>query len=174
MGPSQGVILAQELSGSGDIGKNREGFLVSMSGVNVSDALFSLMAVYLIGNPRSGIAVYIDKIIQSINLNHILLFIFASMIAVSLTTFFCIKLGDTLINHLNRFDYTKISKIVIIFMSTTVILIGVLEGTNLLFVMLIYLTSISLGLLPHYIGISKSNLMGVLIIPAIIIYAGLA
>ncbi len=55
MGPSQGVILAQGLSGSGDIGKNREGFLVSMSGVNVSDALFSLMAIYLIGNPRSGI-----------------------------------------------------------------------------------------------------------------------
>ena len=174
MGPSQGVILAQGLSGSGDIGKNREGFLVSMSGVNVSDALFSLMAIYLIGNPRSGIAVYIDKIIQNIDLNHILLLAFASMIAVSITTFFCIKLGDILIDHLDKFDYTKISMVVIIFMSTTVSLIALFEHTNLLFAFLIYLTSISLGLLPHYMGISKSNLMGVLIIPAIVIYAGLA
>lgn len=55
MGPAQGSILAQELSGGGDIGDNREGFLVAMSGVNVSDALFSLIAIYLIGNPRSGI-----------------------------------------------------------------------------------------------------------------------
>ena len=55
MGPAQGSILAQELSGGGDIGENREGFLVAMSGVNVSDALFSLIAIYLIGNPRSGI-----------------------------------------------------------------------------------------------------------------------
>jgi putative membrane protein len=55
MGPAQGSILAQELSGGGDIGENREGFLVAMSGVNVLDALFSLIAIYLIGNPRSGI-----------------------------------------------------------------------------------------------------------------------
>lgn len=55
MGPAQGSILAQELSGGGDIGENREGFLVAMGGVNVSDALFSLIAIYLIGNPRSGI-----------------------------------------------------------------------------------------------------------------------
>jgi putative membrane protein len=41
--------------------ENREGFLVAMGGVNVSDALFSLIAIYLIGNPRSGIAVFIDK-----------------------------------------------------------------------------------------------------------------
>ena len=55
MGPAQGSILAQELSGGGDIGENREGFLVAMSGVNVSDSLFSLIAIYLIGNPRSRI-----------------------------------------------------------------------------------------------------------------------
>ncbi len=96
------------------------------------------------------------------------------MIAVSITTFFCIKLGDILIDHLDKFDYTKISMVVIIFMSTTVSLIALFEHTNLLFAFLIYLTSISLGLLPHYMGISKSNLMGVLIIPAIVIYAGLA
>lgn len=55
MGPAQGSILAQELCGGGDVGGNREGFLVAISGVNVSDALFSLIAIYLIGNPRSGI-----------------------------------------------------------------------------------------------------------------------
>jgi putative membrane protein len=55
MGPAQGSILAQELSGGEDIGENREGFLVAMSGVNVLDALFSLIAIYSIGNPRSGI-----------------------------------------------------------------------------------------------------------------------
>jgi putative membrane protein len=55
MGPAQGTIIAQELSGGNDIGENKKGFLVAMSGVNVSDALFSLIAIYLIGNPRSGI-----------------------------------------------------------------------------------------------------------------------
>ncbi len=87
MGPAQGSILAQELSGGEDIGENREGFLVAMSGVNVLDALFSLIAIYLIGNPRSGIVVFIDKLIQNFDLNYLFLFVFVSITAVSLSVF---------------------------------------------------------------------------------------
>jgi putative membrane protein len=173
MGPAQGSILAQELSGGGDIGENREGFLVAMSGVNVSDALFSLIAIYLIGNPRSGIAVYIDKLIQNFDLNYLLLFVFVSLVAVSLSVFFCLKLGDLLIIYLNEIDYSILSKLVILFMSILVIIFALIENANILYILLVYFTSISLGLIPHYIGVNKSNLMGVLILPAIIIYTGM-
>ena len=174
MGPAQGSILAQELSGGGDMGSNREGFLVAMSGVNVSDTLFSLMAIYLIGNPRSGIAVFIDKMIENFDVNYLLLFVFVSLTAVALSTFFCLKLGDILIKYINRINYCKLSKLVITFMSVLVFFFAFIEHTNLLYILLVYLTSISLGLIPHYIGVNKSNLMGVLIVPAIIIYTGLS
>ena len=174
MGPAQGSILAQELSGGSDMGSNREGFLVAISGVNVSDALFSLMAIYLIGNPRSGIAVFIDKIIENFDVNYLLLFVFVSLTAVAISTFFCLKLGDILIKHINRINYSKLSKLVITFMSVLVFFFALMEHTNLLYILLVYLTSISLGLIPHYIGVNKSNLMGVLIVPAIIIYTGLS
>jgi putative membrane protein len=49
-----------------------------------------------------------------------------------------------------------------------------IENANILYVLLVYITSISLGMIPHYIGVNKSNLMGVLIVPAIIIYASMA
>ncbi|MFZ0441007.1 MAG: tripartite tricarboxylate transporter permease [Methanobacterium sp.] len=173
MGPAQGSILAQELSGGGDIGENREGFLVAMSGVNVSDALFSLIAIYLIGNPRSGIAVYIDKLIQNFDLNYLLLFVFVSLVAVSLSVLFCLKLGDLLIIYLNEIDYSRLSKLVILFMSILVIIFAIIENANILYILLVYFTSISLGLIPHYIGVNKSNLMGVLILPAIFIYTGM-
>ncbi|HTX60742.1 MAG TPA: tripartite tricarboxylate transporter permease, partial [Methanobacterium sp.] len=52
MGPAQGSLIAQEISGGGDTGEDKDSFLVAMSGVNVSDALFSMIAIYLIGNPR--------------------------------------------------------------------------------------------------------------------------
>lgn len=120
MGPAQGSILAQELSGGGDIGNNREGFLVAISGVNVSDTLFSLMAIYLIGNPRSGIAVFIDKLIENFDINYLLLFVFVSLTAVALSTFSCLKLGDMLIKYINLINYGNLSKIVIIFMSVLV------------------------------------------------------
>ncbi len=173
MGPAQGSILAQEISGGGDIGNNREGFLVAMSGVNVSDALFSLITIYLIGNPRSGIAVFIDKIIQNFDFQLLVLFVFVSITAVSLSLFFCIFFGDLLIKNISKLDYIKLSKVLIIFMSILVIIFMLIDGSNPLYVLMIYATSIAMGLIPHYVGVNKSNLMGVLIVPAIIIYTTL-
>ena len=59
-------------------------------------------------------------------------------------------------------------------MSFLVVLFAVMENANLFFVIVTYITSVSLGLLPHYLDINKSNLMGVLIIPAIVIYTGIS
>lgn len=174
MGPAQGSILAQEISGGGDTGENKDSFLVAMSGVNVSDTLFSLIAIYLIGNPRSGIAVYVDKMIEVFNYQHLIFYIFVSITAVSLSLFLCVKLGDMMSEYIQRLDYNRLSWMVMIFMSFLVILFTLMEHANILFVSLVYATSIALGLLPHYLGINKSNLMGVLIVPAIVIYVGIA
>ncbi|HEY0196386.1 MAG TPA: tripartite tricarboxylate transporter permease [Methanobacterium sp.] len=174
MGPAQGSLLAQEISGGGDTGENKDSFLVAMSGVNVSDALFSLMAIYLIGNPRSGIAVYVDKLIEVFNYQHLLLYIFVSITAVSFSLILCLKLGDMVGEFIQHLDYNKLSWLVIIFMSCIVMIFTLMEHANLLFVSLVYGTSVALGLLPHYLGLNKSNLMGVLIVPAIVIYVGIA
>lgn len=172
MGPAQGTLIAQEISGGGNI--NKESFLVSMSGVNVSDALFSLVAIYLIGNPRSGIAVYIEKLIQGFDLYYLIFFIFVSLFSVSLSFILCIKLGDLVSRYIYLLDYRKLCWIVIIFMSFLVMLFALIEHSPLLFVVLIYVTSISLGIIPHFLGLNKSNLMGVLIIPAILVYLGIS
>ena len=173
MGPAQGSIIAQELSGGGDAGNNREGFLVAMSGVNVSDALFSLVAIYLIGNPRSGIAVYVDKLLQSFGFNQLMFFVFVSLMAVSLSLVLCLKIGDIVSESIEKINYRKLSWIVIIFMSFLVVLFALMQHTNLFYIILVYITATALGLLPNYLELNKSNLMGVLIFPAIIIYAGL-
>ncbi|WP_227717233.1 tripartite tricarboxylate transporter permease [Methanobacterium lacus] len=173
MGPAQGSILAQEMSGGGNMTEGRESFLVAMSGVNVSDALFSLITIYIIGNPRSGVAVFIDKLIQNFDLQILVMFVFVSVTAVSISVFFCISLGDFMIKNIHKLNYNKLSRGIIILMSALVIIFTLKEGSNLFYVIILYITSISLGLIPHYVGVNKSNLMGVLIVPAIVIYTGL-
>lgn len=168
-GPAQGSIIAQQLSG-GCGEDNTENFLTSISGVNTSDTLFSLIAIYLIGNPRSGIAVYVSQLIQEFNINYLLFFIFASLTAVSISLILCIKLGDYFTVYIQRLNYKKISWLVIIFMSCLLMVFSILEQSSMLFIVLAYITSIAIGLLPHYLGVSKSQLMGVLIIPAAVIY----
>lgn len=174
MGPAQGSILAQEISGGGDTGEDKDSFLVAMSGVNVSDTLFSLIAIYLIGNPRSGIAVYIDRLIETFNYQHLILYIFVSITSVSIALVLCLKLGDMVSEYIQYLDYNKLSWTVMIFMSFLVMLFTLMEHASILFMLLAYATSVALGLLPHYLGLNKSNLMGVLIVPAIVIYVGIA
>ncbi|MGC9517539.1 MAG: tripartite tricarboxylate transporter permease [Methanomicrobiales archaeon] len=173
LGPAQGSLIAQELSGGGKEINNKESFLVAMSGVNTADALFSMIAIYMIGNPRSGIAVYISKILVDFSLSHLVLFIFVSITAVSISLFLCLKLGDVVSEYLQKLNYKKLCWTTIVFMSLLVVVFSVIENVNILFIILVYITSISIGLIPNYTGVNKSNLMGVLIIPAVVVYFNL-
>lgn len=168
-GPSQGGIIVQSLMAA-DEDKSPESFITALTGLNTSDALFSLLTLYLIGNPRSGIAVYISHIIQDIDFNHLFLFISVSLLAVSMGSLISLKVGDFLCNYMRFFDYRKLSSYLLLFMVITVFFFSYIEQVNILFTGLLIATSTAIGLIPHCTGISKSHLMGVLIIPSIVIY----
>ena len=172
-GPAQGSLIAQELIGGGDFESNNESFITAVSGVNTADTLFSLVMIFLIGNPRSGIAVYVKNILENFDFNHLIFFVFAALTAVSISVFLCLKLGDIVSEFIERINYRKLSWIVITFMSLLVVGFSLWYHANLFFMLLVYITAIALGLLPHYLGVNKSNLMGVLIVPAIVIYFNL-
>ena len=168
-GPAQGSLIAQELIGGGTE-SNNESFITAVSGVNTADTLFSLVMIFLIGNPRSGIAVYVKNILENFDFNHLIFFVFTALTAVSISLFLCLKLGDVVSESIEKINYRKLSWIVITFMSLLVIGFSLWYHANLLFMLLVYITAIALGLLPHYLGVNKSNLMGVLIVPAVVVY----
>lgn len=170
-GPAQGTVIAQAVSGTNDNDDdNTVNFLLATSGLNISDCLFSLIAIYIIGNPRSGIAVYMSYLIFEMGLNHLAIFIFASLIAVSVSLVLCLKLGDSFSRLMGGVDYKKLSIAVIILQIAILYLFVIYYKAPLGYMILALITSTAMGMLPHYIGIGKSHLMGVLIIPAIVIY----
>lgn len=170
-GPAQGSVIAQSASGqSNNDDENTTNFLLVISGLNTSDCLFSLIAIYLIGNPRSGIAVYMSYLISEFNLCHLIVFIFASLIAVSLSLALCLKLGDSFSKLMSGIDYRKLSITVIVLQVILLYIFGLYYQAPLPYLTLMLITSTAIGLLPHYLDVSKSHLMGILIIPAIIIY----
>ncbi|MDR3222366.1 MAG: tripartite tricarboxylate transporter permease [Methanobrevibacter sp.] len=168
-GPAQGGILAQEISGS-DEENNTKNFLTAISGLNTSDTIFSLYCIYLIGNPRSGIAVYMSHIIENFSINHLLIFTFASLVAVSISLILCLKIGDSFSKFMAGVDYKKLSIIAILLMVGILYFFIIIYNGPILYLSLALISSTALGLIPHYVGVSKSHLMGVLIVPAIIIY----
>ncbi|MBC7111730.1 MAG: tripartite tricarboxylate transporter permease [Methanothermobacter sp.] len=171
-GPAQGGMIACSLTGSG--GEDSPGdFITALSCLNTSDALFSLLTLYIIGNPRSGIAVYISQIMQDIDAGHIFLFISASLLAVSLAAVISIRAADYLCTNLSGINYRKISLLVMLFMTASIFIFAAMEGASIPFIALALITSTSFGLIPHCTGTSKSHLMGVLVIPAVAVYMGI-
>jgi putative membrane protein len=170
-GPAQGTVIAQAVSGTNDNDDDDTvNFLLATSGLNISDCLFSLIAIYIIGNPRSGIAVYMSYLIFEMGLNHLAIFIFASLIAVSVSLVLSLKLGDSFSRLMGGVDYKKLSIGVIALQVVILYLFVIYYKAPVLYMTLALITSTAMGMLPHYIGIGKSHLMGVLIIPAIVIY----
>ena len=170
-GPAQGTVIAQAVSGVNDINDDDTvNFLLATSGLNISDCLFSLIAIYIIGNPRSGIAVYMSYLLFEMGLNHLLIFIFASLLAVSVSLVLSLKLGDSFSRLMGGVDYRKLSIGVIILQIVILYIFIFYYQAPVFYMTLALITSTAMGMLPHYIGIGKSHLMGILIIPAIVIY----
>lgn len=106
-GPAQGSIIAQAAAG-GDGEEDTENFLTAISGLNTSDTLFSLICIYLIGNPRSGIAVYMNYLIATFSISHLMVFTFAALTAVSISLVLCLKLGDSFSKLMQNIDYKQL------------------------------------------------------------------
>ena len=170
-GPAQGTVIAQAVSGASDVNDDDTvNFLLATSGLNISDCLFSLIAIYIIGNPRSGIAVYISYLLFEMGLNHLIIFIFASLLAVSVSLVLSLKLGDSFSRLMGGVDYRKLSIGVIILQVVILYIFIFYYQAPVFYMTLALITSTAMGMLPHYIGVGKSHLMGILIIPAIVIY----
>lgn len=171
LGPAQGTVIAQSLTLNKNI--TAEDYLLTNSGVNISDTIFSLISIYLINNPRSAISMYISYLLNSVKIEHILFFIFIGLLTVSITCIISIKIGDFIIHRVNNFDYHNLSLLIVMLITVTVIFYSLWTNGCLWYVLLCYITSIGLGMIPNILDISKSNLMGILIIPSILTYLGL-
>ena len=170
-GPAQGTVIAQAARGTNDNDDDDTvNFLLATSGLNISDCLFSLFSIYIIGNPRSGIAVYISYLISEMSINHLIIFIFASLLAVSVSLALSLKLGDSFSKIMGSVDYKKLSIGVILLQILILYIFIFYYQAPVFYMTLALITSTAMGMLPHYLGIGKSHLMGILIIPAIIIY----
>lgn len=157
-GPAQGSVIAQAAAG-GDSEDDTANFLTAISGLNTSDTLFSLICIYLIGNPRSGIAVYMNYLIPTFTVFHLLIFTFAGLIAVSISLILCLRLGDEFSKVMQGIDYKKLSIAVIVLMVVILYIFAIIYKSPIFYITLALITSTAMGLLPHYLGVGKSHLM---------------
>ncbi|MDM7934097.1 MAG: tripartite tricarboxylate transporter permease, partial [Methanothrix sp.] len=140
-----------------------EEFLVSIAGVNTANALFSLVALYVIQRPRSGAAAAIRELValdQGILVQMMMVVVlvaFVSYLAVIGTA--CIAA-----RAMPRLNYRGLCSGVL------ALLAGMTAAFTGPFGLLIFLLSTVVGLIAPLAGVHRIHAMGVLMLPLILQY----
>lgn len=141
-------------------------FLVSMSGVNTSNAIFGLVAFAAIGRTRSGAMVAVKDILGTGALDiPILLLFFAAMVLTALFSYFStIWMGNNAHHFLKKLDYTKLCAGVLFGLTVIVVLFTGFFG------LFIFVISTPIGMLSSFMNVRKSHAMGVILLPVILYF----
>jgi putative membrane protein len=140
-----------------------EEFLVSIAGVNSANALFSLVALYVIDKPRSGAAAAIQELISLDQSTLIHMIIIVVMVTVA-SYLACITAARLAGEAIVRLNYKLLCLSVLLFL---VVMTYTFTG---LFGLFIFFLSIVVGLIAPVAGIHRTHAMGVLMLPLILRY----
>jgi putative membrane protein len=156
------AISPSQLGGliSGITKLDTKSFLVFVAAINTSDAIYSLLAIYTIQNPRSGVAVIAGKVLD-MDLNIVILLVGVIAFTAFFATYVHIEIGKRMTKIVARINYKKLCVA-----SIATILALVFFFTGFFGLGLAFLCTI-IGLLPIMSGVSRTHLMGVLLIPTI-------
>lgn len=159
LGSGQAAIIGNMISKT-----DRKGFLVMLGATNTLVMGLSFVALYTISKTRTGAAVMIQKIIGSISLN-LLIFILAIIVVSGVASFFLtIFLAKFFSQRISRINYSLLSIITLIFLAVIVFIISGILGFAVLVV------STLTGIYCISLKVRRTNMMGCLLIPTIILY----
>lgn len=141
-------------------------FIISVSGVNTANAVFGLFVFFFIGRARNGAIVAISSFMEpsAIDIPIILILLCVVILASIFSYYSTIKVGNTIHLFVEKIDYRKLN---ITVLTGLVMMVTVFTG---MFGIMIFLMATSIGLLPSFMNIRKSNAMGVILLPVILYF----
>jgi len=163
IGATQSTILTQQSFRKNN--KDPRSFLMSIGAITVSDIVYSILALWLIQNPRSGIAVGISKLLE-VGFKEALFFIVFIVISAGIGAFVTLKITKISLGFLKKVNYSKLCLYTSIFLFILTIVFSGLTG------IIILIASVAVGLIPNQLNIRRSHAMGCLILPTILFFIG--
>ncbi len=163
VGSSQSALMVHNLLGK----KGEKNFLVAMGGVNTSDGIYALLALYLISNPRSGASIAVERLMGELTRGDFLFMVATVMLTTFFAAYITLALGRILVKRVQRISYRPFSASILVFL---VVLVYILTGYMGL---LILITATGIGLIAPLTGVKRTHSMAVLIIPTILYYLSL-
>ena len=158
---------------------NAKEFIVTVSAISTANAVFGLLAFFVIGKSRNGAVVSIKDILSASDIivqtgvmsgdtfSLFLLFYAVIVLTGFLSYFSTLDLGKIVPRLLSRLNYKLISGFVIALLVVLTLLLTGIYG------FILFLASVFVGFLPVLLKTRKSALMGVILFPVMLYFLGL-
>ena len=143
-----------------------ENFLVSQGAITLSNEVFSIVSLLLIGYGRSGTSVAI----KNLNVDYSPNLIFSFLIVSGFALVMLITLSKYILLYLRSMgDYGKISRTLLIFCNIIVFILAFISG-HFIYYLIVYFISALIGILCVNLRVNMSNMMAVLVFPTVLYF----
>ncbi|MBI4154037.1 tripartite tricarboxylate transporter permease [Candidatus Woesearchaeota archaeon] len=159
-------VGSSEISTLATVDKNDRSFLATLGALTMANIILSILSLWLISRPRSGVAVAVGQLFE-IGFYEVLLIVAVSLVSVGIAAVATLIMAKKLIGAMQKVNYNFVAVIVI---AVIVVLTLIFSGP---IGILLLVTCTGIGISVNLYGIKRGNLMGVLMLPTILFYAGL-
>ena len=160
LGPAQAAILGSNIMGS----LNTYAFLILIGSINTVNMVVSLVSLYTINKARNGAVLAIRELLITIDLNTLILFLGAALVAGGIATFLALYLARIFIKIIEKVNYSILALSVIILITLMVFYFSSWIG------LLILAVATAIGIIPNIVNVKRSHSMGCLMLPVILFF----
>jgi len=166
LGSSQAAIIGTNLQSEKEENnqENNKKFLMLLGSVNLLVLSLSFTTLYVIQKSRTGSAVAIQEILTKFNLSDLVIILAVILISSFIAFFLTLSISKIFSKIISRINYTWLSLIILAFLSLIILIFSGFVG------FLLYLTSTLTGLVAIESETRRTNLMGCLMLPSILLY----
>lgn len=160
LGSSQAAIISSDLLEK----TNQKEFLTLLGSINTIIMGLSFVTLFAINKSRTGSAVAVSQILGNFTYSALFAILAAIVVSGILAFLITVSLSKVFSGIINKINYRVLSIIILSFLSIVVIIFSGGLG------FLIYITASFTGLLAIELGVRRTNLMGSLMLPTILLY----
>ena len=159
LGPAQAAVISGQFFKRTDTNT----YLILVGGINTVSMILSLITLFTIEKARNGSIIVVQQLMQSIDLNILILFLSVALVAGGIATFLTMHVSRVFSRIMNKVDYSMLSILIILFIGIMVLYFSGFIG------LLILVTATTIGLIPNITDVSRSNSMACLLLPIILV-----
>jgi len=160
LGANQSAIISSQIIKN----PSQEEFLILLGIINTVIMALSFITLQTISYSRTGAAIAIHQITESLSKEHIILILLTVIVSGIISFFLGKQISKIFAHNLVKINYKKVSITILAFLTITTIYFSGIIG------LLVFITSNFLGLFVILLGVKRTYLMGCLMIPTVIFY----